>query len=158
MGKISQGILGGFSGKVGNVIGGNWKGIDYMRVRPASVANPQTEGQVDQRTKFSTILQFLQPLTGFLQIGFRSYAIKMTAFNSAMSYNFRNAIIGVYPDYVIDYENYHFGEVNTKINSESIVNMYAYIKGEELLSNLNIELDTCTKAELLDALNILLNA
>jgi hypothetical protein len=105
MGKISQGILGGFSGKVGNVIGGNWKGIDYMRVRPASVANPQTEGQVDQRTKFSTILQFLQPLTGFLQIGFRGYAIKMTAFNSAMSYNFRNAIIGEYPDYVIDYEN-----------------------------------------------------
>ena len=44
MGKISQGILGGFSGKVGNVVGGNWKGIDYMRVRPASVANPQTNG------------------------------------------------------------------------------------------------------------------
>jgi len=40
MGKINQGILGGFSGKVGNVIGGNWKGIDYMRVKPASVANP----------------------------------------------------------------------------------------------------------------------
>lgn len=48
MGKINQGILGGFSGKVGNVIGGNWKGIDYMRVKPASVANPQTEGQVNQ--------------------------------------------------------------------------------------------------------------
>ena len=59
--------------------------------------------------------------------------------------------------YVIDYENYHFGEVNTKINSESIVNMYAYIKGEELLSNLDIDLDNCTKAELLDALNTLLN-
>jgi hypothetical protein len=126
MGKISQGILGGFSGKVGNVIGGNWKGIDYMRVRPASVANPQTEGQVDQRTKFSTILQFLQPLTGFLQIGFRGYAIKMTAFNSAMSYNFRNAIIGVYPDYVIDYENALIsrgglaGALNPTVNSPGV--------------------------------------
>jgi len=105
MGKISQGILGGFSGKVGNVVGGNWKGIDYMRVKPASVANPQTEGQVDQRTKFSTVLQFLQPLRGFLKVGFRGYAIKMTEFNSAMSYNVKNAIIGEYPDYVIDYEN-----------------------------------------------------
>ena len=49
MGKISQGILGGFSGKVGNVIGGNWKGINYMRVKPSSVANSQTEGQMVQR-------------------------------------------------------------------------------------------------------------
>jgi len=31
MGKIEKGILGGFSGKVGTVVGGNWRGIDYMR-------------------------------------------------------------------------------------------------------------------------------
>ena len=31
MGTIKQGILGGFSGKVGSVIGGIWKGISYMR-------------------------------------------------------------------------------------------------------------------------------
>jgi len=105
MGKISQGILGGFSGKVGNVIGGSWKGIDYMRVKPASVANPRTEAQVDQRSRFSTVLQFLQPISGFLKVGFRNYAVKMTQFNSAMSYNVKNAIIGVYPDYVIDLDN-----------------------------------------------------
>ncbi len=105
MGKINQGILGGFSGKVGNVIGGNWKGIDYMRVKPASVANPQTEGQVDQRTKFSTVLQFLQPLKDFIKVGYKSYAIKMTQFNSAMSYILKNAVTGDYPDYTIDYAN-----------------------------------------------------
>ena len=32
MGKIAQGILGGLSGKVGNIIGGSWKGIDYIRI------------------------------------------------------------------------------------------------------------------------------
>jgi hypothetical protein len=105
MGKINQGILGGFSGKVGNVIGGNWKGIDYMRVKPASVANPRTEGQVDQRSKFSTVLQFLQPLKGFIKVGFRGYAIKMTEFNSAMSYNLNNAVIGSYPDFSVDFAN-----------------------------------------------------
>jgi hypothetical protein len=31
MAKISQGILGGFSGTVGTVVGGHWRGIDYMR-------------------------------------------------------------------------------------------------------------------------------
>jgi len=105
MGKISQGILGGFSGKVGNVIGGNWKGIDYMRVIPASVANPRTEGQLDQRSKFSVVLNFLQPVSEFIKVGFKAYAIKMTAFNSAMSYNLKNAVTGEYPDYSIDYAN-----------------------------------------------------
>ena len=33
MGKIAQGILGGLSGKGGNVIGGSWKGIDYIRTK-----------------------------------------------------------------------------------------------------------------------------
>lgn len=105
MGKISQGILGGFSGKVGNVIGGNWKGIDYMRVKPASVANPQTAGQMDQRSKFSAVIGFLQPISEFIKIGFKGYAIKMTAFNSAMSYNVKNALTGDYPDYEMDYAN-----------------------------------------------------
>ena len=31
MAKIEHGILGGFSGTVGTVIGGSWKGIDTMR-------------------------------------------------------------------------------------------------------------------------------
>lgn len=34
---------------------------------------------------------------------------------------------------VTEYENEHFGETNTKINPKSIVNMIAYIFGEELI-------------------------
>ncbi|MCT4647797.1 MAG: DUF6266 family protein [Carboxylicivirga sp.] len=103
MGKIEQGILGGFSGKVGNVVGGNWKGIDYMRIKPANVANPQTPDQVDQRTKFVKVLNFLQPMTDFLRVGYKNYAIKMTQFNSAMSYNLKNAVTGTYPDFKVSY-------------------------------------------------------
>jgi hypothetical protein len=54
---------------------------------------------------------------------------------------------------VIEYEKDNFGEVNTEINSESIVNMYTYIQGEMIISDLNIDLDTCSKGELLEALN-----
>ena len=105
MGKISQGVLGGFSGKVGNVVGGSWKGIDYMRIKPASVANPRTAAQVDQRSKFSIVLNFLQPLSEFLRVGFKLYAKKMTQFNSAMSYNLNHAVTGAYPNFSIDYPN-----------------------------------------------------
>jgi hypothetical protein len=103
MGTIKKGILGGFSGKVGTVVGGNWKGIDYMRGKAASVSNPKTEAQLDQRARFAAALKFLQPLTAFIRVGFKNYAVKMTAFNSAMSYNLNNALTGAYPDYSIDY-------------------------------------------------------
>jgi len=105
MGKIGQGILGGLSGKVGNVIGGSWKGIDYIRIKPTSVANPRTEGQVNQRNKFTATLEFLQPNKDFVNVGYKSFAIKQTAFNAAMSYVLNNAIIGVTPDFSVDYSS-----------------------------------------------------
>lgn len=102
-GDNKKGILGGFSGKVGTVIGGNWKGIDDMRGKAASVSNPKTEAQLDQHARFGAALKFLQPLTAFIRVGFKNYAVKMTAFNSAMSHNLNNALSGVYPEYFIDY-------------------------------------------------------
>lgn len=102
MGIISQGILGGFSGKVGNVIGASWKGIHYIRIKPASVANPRTEGQVNQRTKFSATLAFLQPSLAFLKVGYKFYASKRSAFNAAMSYVIQNAITGTAPNFSVD--------------------------------------------------------
>ena len=103
MGKINLGILGSFSGKVGNVVGGNWKGISYMRARATSVSNPRTDGQVNQRTKFALVLAVLKPITGFLRVGYKKYAIKQTAFNAAMSYILNNAVTGSSSaDYSID--------------------------------------------------------
>jgi len=52
MGKIYQGILGGFLNKVGPVIGTSWKGRNVMRAMPTSVANPRTAAQVAQRNIF----------------------------------------------------------------------------------------------------------
>lgn len=105
MGKIAQGILGGLSGKVGNVIGGSWKGIDYIRIKPSSVANPRTEGQVNQRNKFTVVLEYLQPNKSFLKVGYKSFATKKTEFNAAMSYVLNNAITGTAPNFNVDYAN-----------------------------------------------------
>jgi hypothetical protein len=105
MGTFKQGIYGGYSGKVGNVVGSSWKGIDVMRIMPASVANPQTVPQLTQRQKFSVTMGFLQPISEFLKTGFRNYAVRMTGINAAMSYNIRDAVSGAYPNYTIDYPN-----------------------------------------------------
>lgn len=88
MGKIKQGIYGAISGKVGNLTGGSWKGIAYMRILPASVANPQTAAQTGQRTKFATVqalasailVQIVKPL-------WDRFAQKMSGFNSFIQQN-----------------------------------------------------------------------
>lgn len=103
MGTIQKGILGGFSGKVGSVVGGSWKGIDYMRSMAQRRTTTSSQRQKEQQMKFGLIARFQQPLANLLAISFKSYAIKMTGANSAMSYNIRNAITGLYPDFVIDY-------------------------------------------------------
>jgi hypothetical protein len=103
MGTINKGILGGFSGKVGTVIGGTWKGIAYMRsIGTNRVLNP-TEKQLSQQLKFALAMRFLQPMAGLLNISFHDFAIRMTGINNALSYTLDNAITGVYPSFEIDY-------------------------------------------------------
>ena len=102
MGTIKKGILGGFSGKVGTVVGASWKGISYMRSLPQKVRNPRTDAQRSQRTKFAVTLKFLKPLNGLLRTGWKLYAHRQSPINAAMSYTIANAITGTYPDYAID--------------------------------------------------------
>lgn len=63
MGKIINGILGPVSGKIAGVVGGGWKGINYLRafVIPA---NPNTAAQQVQRGKFSRCVDWCKILVG----------------------------------------------------------------------------------------------
>ena len=63
MGKIKQGILGGFKGKVGTVIGASWNGIAYMRGLAQSVKNPKTAAQLQQRAYFKDLQSLVGQLT-----------------------------------------------------------------------------------------------
>lgn len=103
MGNIKQGILGGFSGKVGTVIGSNWKGINYMRAIAPSIRDARTAKQLAQREKFKLVLGFLRSVQSYVRVGFKMYATRQTAFNAAMSYTMRNAVKGTSQDVSIDY-------------------------------------------------------
>jgi len=103
MATFEKGILGGFSGKVGTIIGGNWKGIDYMRSKSAKRTFVPSQKQLEQQLKFGLMMRFLQPMTTLLSISFYDFAIRKTGINSAFSYNYKEAITGDFPDYAIDY-------------------------------------------------------
>lgn len=104
MGKISQGILGGFSGKVGTVIGSTWKSIYYIRAIATSVKDSRTEKQLIQRSKFLASINFLKTVTPFVRIGYRNYAYRQSEFNAAMSYMLKYAVTGDGEQATIDFD------------------------------------------------------
>ena len=63
MGKIKQGILGGFKGKVGTVIGSSWNGIAYMKGQPQSVKDAKSAAQIAQRDFFREVQDIVGQLT-----------------------------------------------------------------------------------------------
>lgn len=103
MGTINKGILGGFSGKVGTVVGGNWKGIDYMRSKGNNRNLAPSQAQLAQQLKFALCIRFVTSMSGLLQVSFHNYAVKKTGINSALSYILKNAITGLYPAFSIVY-------------------------------------------------------
>lgn len=104
MGKMNQGIWGGFSGKVGPVVGCRWKNIYYIRSRAARVSNPNTEKQRCQRGKFRVAVNFLKTILPFIQIGFSNYEQNKSAYNAAISYLMRHAFTGSGTNAVLDYD------------------------------------------------------
>ena len=104
MGTINQGILGGFSGKVGPIVGFRWKSKYYIRARAAKVSNPRTPKQQEQRGKFATAFNFLKNIKPFIRIGYKEFTRERSAFNSAMSYMLKRAVTGDGKDVKIDFD------------------------------------------------------
>ena len=103
MGTYKNGICGPFSGKIGTVVGSTWNGIDYMRSLPRRSKRKPTEAQKAQRMKLAMAIAFLRPLSGLVNMGFKSIAVKKTGFNAATSQLISGAVSGIYPDFAIDY-------------------------------------------------------
>lgn len=98
-----KGILGGFAGKVGTVVGSTWKGISYMRSLPAVKKNRKvTEAQQLQQAKFALATAFFGGFTPLVNSSFKSTP-KLTARNTALGIVLTQAIGGVYPNLFIDY-------------------------------------------------------
>ena len=63
MGKIKQGILGGFSGKVGTVVGSYWNGIFYMKALPQSYKKSRSGNQKMQQGYFKELVTLSMSLS-----------------------------------------------------------------------------------------------
>src|SRR6476661_8098988 len=122
MGTISKGILGGFSGKVGTVVGGSWKGIEYMRSRSTASKKAPTQAQLEHQAKFRLANQFVSSILGVVQLGFKNYEQKKSSYNAAVAHIMKNAIKGVYPNFEIDYEQVLIsrGDLPAAMNADAV--------------------------------------
>lgn len=87
MGKIKQGILGGFNGTTGSVVGASWKGIAYMRGKAQSIKNPRTSAQQENRTLFGAISDIMSKAKFAIDFGYKMSAVKKSPFNVAVQKN-----------------------------------------------------------------------
>jgi hypothetical protein len=105
MGRFIKGIMGGFSGKVGNIIGGTWRGISYMRSLSDRRNHQPTERQIMQRERFAFAVRFLQPIHPVIKLGYRNQANQKAPINVALAHVIKHVVEGDYPDYRINYSS-----------------------------------------------------
>lgn len=95
MATITKGILGGFSGKVGTVVGANYRGKDIIRSKPKKSDRKPTDKQALQQAKFALVVTFLQPLKFIQNKYFGVKSGVKSRVNLAAAYLLDNAILVV---------------------------------------------------------------
>ncbi|MFK8061468.1 MAG: DUF6266 family protein [Polaribacter sp.] len=103
MATFEKGILGGFSGKVGNVVGSRWRGKNVMRSLPQRGNYTATAKQEEQRQKFKTVIGFLSPIVDVLTRYFGSPQGDKSRSNLATSYHLKNAVVSTPQGMAMDY-------------------------------------------------------
>ncbi|RYG54599.1 MAG: hypothetical protein EOO01_01075 [Chitinophagaceae bacterium] len=91
MAIIKNGILGGFKGKAGAVVGYEMYGQDCMRGIPR-LRTSHTPNEVVNSSKFGLVQDTLSQILGFVKVGFRNYYTKTGGIRGAISYNRKHAV------------------------------------------------------------------
>jgi len=108
MAKWVNGILGALLGKIGTIVGSSWKNIYYVKGIPKK-SNKKTQAQVDVRYKFKMVNSLLKQVNDLINLGFKS-VVGQTPINAAVSYALENAVIGVSPDFTVDFTRLRFSQ------------------------------------------------
>ncbi|MCZ4225077.1 DUF6266 family protein [Pedobacter rhodius] len=103
MARLKNGALGGFSGKVGSVVGYCLRNKDFIKGLPKPSSKPPTLKQLASRARFKFFNEWRNPLTDFFAVSFKNQTATHSAQNAAHHYN-KDIITGEYPNYEINYE------------------------------------------------------
>ncbi len=91
MGTVGNGFAGGFSGRLGNVIGYQWRGRWCVRSMPSQYRDARSEMQLAQRALFRQMMNFISRAKKVLKVGLQKASLdaQMSECNYFMSINKR---------------------------------------------------------------------
>lgn len=104
MGSLSNGLFGGFNGRVGNLVGYMLNGKNVIRLI-GKTNKPPTLPKLANYQKMTVVNDFLRPLQNILKLGYRNEVIgtNRNTYNEALSFNKKHALKGEYPNISMDY-------------------------------------------------------
>jgi hypothetical protein len=107
MAKLPKGILGPISGKIGNVVGASCHGVAYVRSAPKKKKKKKkkmkSRAQLANEARFKFVNRWMVPFHPFILLGFQNLPVEKPAISTAFGLNYRQAVIGSYPDFEIDF-------------------------------------------------------
>ena len=84
-------LIGRARQKLGGTVFTTWKGINVIKGKPLSVANPKTDLQLMRRSAMRQIVAIARTISAAMNFGFKEQAVRKSAFNAFISFNLKNA-------------------------------------------------------------------
>jgi hypothetical protein len=106
MGRINMNKL-GFSGKIGPVVAYTTKYGKQVYRKYTIPRDPKTPKQLAHRMKFSLANKGLSPLNSSIKLGYRGNTF---AYRSLVGKAYREAIMGNYPNFTLDYSKINIAD------------------------------------------------
>ena len=84
-------LIGATRGKLGGVVFQRSMGLNILRTKPDQVRNPRTAGQIQQRTRLTTLNSYFRIILSTIRLGFGKYAYPKPAWSKFIGENLKNA-------------------------------------------------------------------
>jgi len=82
-------IFGSSRKKLGGVVATRWKGINVLKGKPLTVANPKSDGQMFQRNQMSLAVSIFRRISNVIDLGFLEQAVQKSAYNAFVGTNLK---------------------------------------------------------------------
>jgi hypothetical protein len=93
MSLVSNPLIGRAKQSMGGATFTTWKGLQVLKNKATSVANPKSEGQINQRARLSALVAIFAFLSAVVKKGFKEMAVGMSEFNGFTSANLKNTAV-----------------------------------------------------------------
>lgn len=91
MAVVQNTLIGKSKQSVGGTTFSTWKGINVLKSKPTSVANPKSDLQLMQRSALQQIVSIYRIINVAVKKGWKKFAIEKSEYNAFTSYALKNA-------------------------------------------------------------------